>query len=380
MITNDLLHELRFKGEGPDLDFKRAQYPFSGATDHQKSKLLKDILAIANSYRSGPGYILIGFEDQAPEPAKVVGIGVEDHLDDAALQQFVHGKVTPPLEFQYVERIFEGQRVAVIVIPKQARPFSATKDYGQVTKNAVYVRRGSSNAEASPQEVARMGGNDATERRFPNIRLLFHSPNNQPLPHSFDRQFLEFGEFPDYEPVRSPTALLGRSLLHVNEDYWREYAEYLASISRVIIVRLVLENLSEFALSEVKLEVSCRTPEKRYMAFERVDDLPDEPDPEASSLLRGIGGAVLRPRPRMSIDDRRDEPICDVALGTLRPGEVGRMEEDLALLPSGPGIYSLHVRILANELSPPIVVERELDIAGTEGEMTFSDLKTQVSP
>lgn len=99
--------------KAPDLDFKEAQYPFSGASERQKSELLKDIMAMANAYRSGPGYTLVVFKDLAPHPAEIVGISVGDHIDDAALQQLVRSKIEPPLEFQYEERLLEGKHMAV---------------------------------------------------------------------------------------------------------------------------------------------------------------------------------------------------------------------------------------------------------------------------
>ena len=50
----ELLNMLRYKSEGTDIDFKSAQYRFTRGTEEEKSELLKDILAIANSWRDGP--------------------------------------------------------------------------------------------------------------------------------------------------------------------------------------------------------------------------------------------------------------------------------------------------------------------------------------
>jgi hypothetical protein len=43
--------------EDETLDFKEEQYPFVGASDDQKSELLKDILAFANAWRQTDAYI-----------------------------------------------------------------------------------------------------------------------------------------------------------------------------------------------------------------------------------------------------------------------------------------------------------------------------------
>ncbi|EPB7243871.1 RNA-binding domain-containing protein [Pseudomonas aeruginosa] len=67
----DLLNMLRYKSESTDIDFKSAQYRFNSGTEADKSELLKDILAIANSWRDGIGYILLGFKDQRPTLLKL---------------------------------------------------------------------------------------------------------------------------------------------------------------------------------------------------------------------------------------------------------------------------------------------------------------------
>lgn len=98
-MNADLFDALRYRSEGTDLDFKQAQYRFVRGTEADKGEMLKDVLAMANAWREGTGYILLGFKDARPNPAEVVGI--TDHIDDAALQQFVNSKVKPKLAFRY---------------------------------------------------------------------------------------------------------------------------------------------------------------------------------------------------------------------------------------------------------------------------------------
>ena len=365
MISDEELDQLRYKGESADLDFKQAQYPFSGATDHQKSELLKDILAMANAYRTGAGYILIGFKDQTPHPAEVVGIAASDHIDDAALQQFLCSKIDPPLEFQYEERLFDGKHVAVFTVPKQVRPFAPNKDYGKVKKNAVYVRRGSSTAEASISEVSKMAVADAGSSKTARVDLRIDTEKNEPLPSHLTMTFLEFGDLSDYDEenwldmgngfgMRMPSTRI------VNHDYYRDVAEYCATVSRTVLVRLSLANLSDFALEEVKLELSCSAPTRQSVQMLRSDELPREPTRDLMTrMLR-----VKQFRGRVSVDDRASEPVCHILLGTLRPGETGRAETDVALLPTGPGDYIISVRILAKEITKPIVKYQAITIEG----------------
>ena len=115
MISDALLEELRYRGEGADLDFKSERYPFAKAGDEEKSELLKDILALANAFREGTAYILIGFKENSPHPAEVVGLPVEGVIDDSRMQEFVNSKLESKLTFHYEERLFDGKHVAVIL-------------------------------------------------------------------------------------------------------------------------------------------------------------------------------------------------------------------------------------------------------------------------
>ena len=155
-FTADRLEQLLSDEEGPSLDFKRDQYPFEGADNDNKSELLKDILAFANTLRSGTAYILIGVEEVKGGRSDIVGI--DCHLDDAALQQFVNGKTLKPVVFSYRCFKVNNQYIGVIEIPvAQDYPIYLTKGFGKLEAEKVYVRRGSSTDVASPEEIAQMG-------------------------------------------------------------------------------------------------------------------------------------------------------------------------------------------------------------------------------
>ncbi|MBZ0067428.1 MAG: hypothetical protein K8F26_01315 [Thiobacillus sp.] len=79
-MTNELLTALRYKSEGNDIDFKSAQYRFIGGSEDDKAEMLKNILAMADAWRDGPGYILLGFKDQRPHPAEVVPEGLAKRM------------------------------------------------------------------------------------------------------------------------------------------------------------------------------------------------------------------------------------------------------------------------------------------------------------
>ncbi len=154
-LTLDKLERLLNDEEGATLDFKRTQYPFDEADDTAKSELLKDILAFANTPRQEPAYVLIGVDDVKGGRSRITG--VDRHLDDAKLQQFVNSKTNRIVTFSYQPLHIEDREIGVIEIPVQERPIYLRTDFGKLGKEKVYLRHGSSTAVASPDEIVEMG-------------------------------------------------------------------------------------------------------------------------------------------------------------------------------------------------------------------------------
>jgi hypothetical protein len=146
-----LLHE----DESSSLDFKRDQYDFDHASDDKKGELLKDVLAFANAWRRSEAYILIGVDEVRGGRSRPVG--VDHHLDDATLQQFVNSKTQKPIVFAYRVQRVDDVEIGVISIAVQDRPFFLRRDFGRLKKDTVYLRQGSSTNTADPDEIVRMG-------------------------------------------------------------------------------------------------------------------------------------------------------------------------------------------------------------------------------
>ena len=155
-----LIERLLHEPEGTSLDFKSDQYPFELATDDEKSELLKDILAFANSWRRTTAYILIGVAEVRGRRSNVVGVST--HLDDAKLHQFVNGKTQRPVDFSYQVIPIDGTTIGAIAIPLQVRPTYLKRRYGKLREHEVLIRDGSSTRAATPDEIAQMGADEAT--------------------------------------------------------------------------------------------------------------------------------------------------------------------------------------------------------------------------
>jgi len=134
------------------IDFKRDQYKFD--TKHLKSKLVKDILCIANAPGSD-GYIVLGVKAEKGKPREVTGISY--HHDGADLAGIVNSVVEVPIQFEYHPITYKGKECAIIHIPSSiGRPHWPNKDFGVLRKHVFYTRRASGNAEASIQEIRQM--------------------------------------------------------------------------------------------------------------------------------------------------------------------------------------------------------------------------------
>src|SRR5260370_15711809 len=147
-----LLESLLHQEESETLDFKRDQYPFDGATDDEKSELLKDILAFENSWRQTDAHILIGVEEVRGGRSIIRGVAAA--ILNRNLQQFVHSKTNRPVSFSYAPVTFEGLEIGVITIPVQERPVFLRQKYGNFPPNVVYIRRRATTAQAGSHEGA----------------------------------------------------------------------------------------------------------------------------------------------------------------------------------------------------------------------------------
>ncbi|WP_406908151.1 AlbA family DNA-binding domain-containing protein [Citrobacter freundii] len=378
---HNLLNMLRYKSEGTDIDFKSAQYRFTNGSENDKSELLKDILAIANSWRDGTGYILLGFKDQRPNPAEVVGI--HDSIDDSRIQQFVNSKVKPKLTFSYEEHLYEGKTIGIISIPKQKRPFYLTSAYGKLKSNVVYVRRGSSTDEAEPVETIAMGYED-NGRAEMKIELSLRTPDNDTLPLNFNRTYLQFTEeFPDFERPSKPLGPFDMpsvsGIYRDNRNFFREYAEYIRINKALIMLRLVLLNRSGVQLSNAKVELTIETIDSHVHVIAE-SDLPEKPKPTRNTLDFGTikSGPLFNRDNKLEIIEGAQSPECHIRLGSLLPGEQASSEL-IAVLPEGPGHMRIRLRVLGGELATPIEQEFAVETTGDRLSLDFKGFRDYVT-
>lgn len=374
MLSPEVLHSLIYRSESDDLDFKQAQYPFDGATDEQKAELLKDILAMANAWRTGDAYILVGYRERRPDPAEVLGI--DSSIDDAKLQQFVNSKVNRPIRFRYEEHTHQDKRVGVFVISLQDRPIYLNAPYARLAERVVYVRRGSSTAKADPDEIARMG-EQRVLRPSADVALELLDGNDQPLAGARGKVFYApVRNLPDYT-IEPDWRSAGIVLMNVaNKDYWRELASFRRIAAAHVQVKLRVRNRSTFRVSHLRIELVVRDEHGDAISAIPSFDLPKRPEknlPFVASLDQTLarhrrGPAVIQ---RSSFEDHDG---WSIDAGDLLPGQNLVVPESLILVPGKPCTATFDIRVLAAELHEPMRLNRSVIIEGTSSGLTLDDL------
>jgi len=318
LVSESHLEQLLYRGESESLDFKRDQYLFVGATDEQKAKLLKDILAMANSWRNETAYILVGVDAPPGTPPQVVGL--TQHLDDAALQQFINSKTQRPVEFRYSEKELRGKTVGVFEIAVQRRPLHAVASFGGVQAKAVYTRRGSSNAEASPDEIASMGaalpGLSGQE-----LQVAFATPDDRQLLGA--SLALDSLQLTVHEPHGIPDYGENHGLMPVlmlNREYWRDFVHYVTSTELARPVALTVTNRGKTAAKDVRVEFAVEDPtgDLHFISDKDMPGLPTRNYPlHAANMPQAMAAALKGP----PFEAERIKGTWHLAfnLGTLQP-------------------------------------------------------------
>ena len=164
MNDADMINTLLDRQESDDLDFKSE--PFNFNNKKKTSEFVKDIIAMANTPRSGPAYILLGVTEHA---GKATGVrGVTEHPDEANLWSIVSGKVHPAPKFTYRQVDYQGLQLGLIEIAdEQPGIIMARDDFGVLRRGAVYIRRNSANTEADSAEIMRIAGGPRTSALSP---------------------------------------------------------------------------------------------------------------------------------------------------------------------------------------------------------------------
>ena len=367
-----LIDELLYEDESTTLDFKQRQYPFVKASNEQKSELLKDILAFANAWRRSDAFILIGVKEITGGKSQVCGI--EDHLDEASLQQFVNQKANRPIEFSYQAIEYDDKQIGVIQIPLQERPFYLLHKYGKLDKEKVYIRRGSSTAIAMPDEIAKMGISMVKSNSAPILELHFADPDLHIVLGEITKLHSKLLLLPDDEeiPVISANGLNQLvNQLYTNPHYYREFAHYLFSIELFRPICFVIENIGE-ALAKNPV-VKFKQPKIEKMFIMDIADYPQPPNYSRMQIPNLNYRSAFGQGPTTTVYDRNDHWEVVVEFGDVQPKDQVWSE----VFYIGVGIeqnLKFDLSIFADNLPAPIDASLELSATMEKVNVTAEEI------
>lgn len=284
-ITLDYIHHLCLEGESARLDYKREQYKFVGAFEPEKAELFKDILAMANAFRSQVAYILIGV-DQQNGIGKVTGIPKDQFIDDASLQQFINGKTNRHIEFQSYSVLVDDEKIIqVIEIPVQKeRPYYSEKSFGSVKIETVYLRASSETHQADPDEIAKMGKEEIIQRNQREIEISLILPQNSVGTINFAAVDIVLEGDPPVEADDSYDVIDLRRPVSFERKY-----NYIRDIFRTYRVDIALRNISALSAEQVEVEtVISHCSGECVCEKDSFPDRPSEFSPWGSSLFNRV--------------------------------------------------------------------------------------------
>ncbi len=358
------IEELLYEEEGTTLDFKREQYPFNSANDHQKSEIIKDILAFSNAWRRSNAYILLGVEEVKGGRSRPLGI--ENELDDAQLQQFVNSKTQRPINFTYKTILINGIKIGVITIPIQSRPHYLEKDYGKLKKHVVYIRRGSSTDEASPEEVHSMGRAEVSEtQEIPNLSFEFASLEKRTSlgeEKSIETILLNIPpikNIPDYreEELSGPFGLRIPSINHARADYYRDIVKYYYALKKSEKLSFCLANNSSITISDIRAEIIIEKQLNKFTLFTE-DDFPEFPRShyyDSIAHIRPLSEQILRgAKPSVEIQDLGDKYRIEVPFEKAQPRQIVFCSESIFVAANENFSIRAKVAIYADNIPVPL--------------------------
>ena len=370
-LDSELLEGLLHEPEGTSLDFKSTQYPFEHATDKEKSELLKDILAFANSWRRTTAYILIGVDEVKGGRSNVVGI--RKHLDDADLHQFVNGKTQRPVEFSYQVIPIEGTTIGAIEIPLQERPTYLKKRYGKLREHEVPIRDGSSTRPATPDEIAKMGAEEVIGGT-PQLCLQWANLTDHTAlssPQVIQSVILE-PQLPPDTFTRRRHHPLGTDPFS-NPNYSREVIAYAAKRALLTALGLRLENGSGVVGKRIRF-VGHVDKSPGLTIYDLIDDPPSRSrdlfvsSHFADSMFESPSDIDL------NIREYTDRWEIDIDFGDVRPRDEAWTTNELFIGSLNPGVLILQGELRGDNLPEPLRCELEVQIEVERREMEMEDI------
>jgi Predicted transcriptional regulator containing an HTH domain and an uncharacterized domain shared with the mammalian protein Schlafen len=345
--------ELLRQSESTTLDFKQTQYALAGATDEQKSELIKDLLAFANANRTEDAYILLGVTEHKARRATITGI--TEHLDDAHLQQLINTKTNRTVHFSYHAATINGKAIGIITIPRQQRPVYLKKDFGKLRANTVYTRHGSSTSIATPDEIARMGTPDT-----PTLDLQFADHTERTLLGTHRA----IASSVLHTPKDIPDYGVALEFLEFNREYYREFIRYAAFDQLTQTFGIAITNTSSTTAHDVRATLTIPDPKHVTLALD-APPMPDLLDPIEKPKAK-------KPTPKAITLERTSTAWhLTATIPKVQPRQTHFVREQLFIGATRSMTLNVAVTIHGDNLPDPLTTSLTIKVTSTQNTATL---------
>lgn len=223
LSDQDIAQLIGLRTENKNLDYKRS-VNWGSCSKDEKVKIVKDILAIANTQDGGR--IVFGVED---ENFDFTGMQPDDisSFDPTTVNEFSHKYTDPKHSCNIYRKEIDGKPLVVIEVPEFAEtPIICKKDYHSSTdsseqilrKGQIYIRTDKATSEAisSPEEMRELLGRALTKKGDELLHLIDRLIKGKPLKSSDQSKEKYDAEIKEAESFLSE--VIGEELK--NRGYW----------------------------------------------------------------------------------------------------------------------------------------------------------------
>lgn len=248
------LKSLLANGEKINVEFK-SQIDLK--SKYGRAKFIKEMLALVNTHVS-PAYLIVGVDDATGKPIGYEGITEEQ------LQQVIDTNCKPAIYFSFHTVAVNGVNLGVITIPRSTnKPHTTNAELGfqnskgkqgEISNKQVFIRRGTTVTEATPDEIVDMAQDVDTQTE--QLEKISHELNSighelRDIGHSVD---YADGQIPGFfDPiVDTTTAGLtagGVAGLFVGLEWTNGFGGIIVSILTLLLIRTI--KLNDFGVTKI---------------------------------------------------------------------------------------------------------------------------------
>jgi hypothetical protein len=236
------------------------------------------------------------------------------------------------------------------------------------------LRRGSSTAVGSPEEIAQMGAERAaTPNAEPTLELAFYDrTSGAPAGNhvSLRTMRLDTPQKKDIPPYDGGGTFY--SGLGINGAYYRDLTEYTRITHSVAPVAFTLHNAGEVSAQDVRLSFEVDDPENACTFMEQWD----MPEPAQRERTISLPGPTIHDRHDVIVERAGTKWRVECLFGKIQPHGRGRLDNVLYVGAGRSCSLTVEGQLSADNLSRPQPVRFDFEFAVERKAVSLDDIET----